>query len=118
MEEKGMQPESYNYTRAIKRIEQCGDNIEQKKETLRAMLQCGYDCYDCGIGMEYDALKYFEFVLEQTTVSDDGLVFFKEVLEKIARDAYKGNSSLSSCESDYIWEKSAMVRMKYKTLFE
>ncbi|MBE6285307.1 MAG: hypothetical protein E7093_02515 [Bacteroidales bacterium] len=118
MEEKGMQPESYNYTRAIKRIEQCGDNIEQKKECLRAMLQCGRDCYDYGIGMEYDALKYFEFVLEQTTLSGDDFLLFREGLEEIARDAYKGNSSLSSCESDYIWEKSAMVRMKYKTLFE
>ena len=113
-----MQPESYNYTRAIKRIEQCGDNIEQKKECLRAMLQCGRDCYDYGIGMEYDALKYFEFVLEQTTLSGDDFLLFREGLEEIARDAYDGNSSLSSCESDYIWEKSAMVRMKYRTLFE
>ena len=68
--------------------------------------------------MEYDALKYFEFVLEQTTLSGDDFLLFREGLEEIARDAYKGNSSLSSCESDYIWEKSAMVRMKYKTLFE
>lgn len=113
-----MQPESYNYTRAIKRIEQCGENLEQKKAALRAMLQCGRDCYDYGIGMEYDALKYFEFVLEQTTLSGDDFLLFREGLEEIARDAYDGNSSLSSCESDYIWEKSAMVRMKYRTLFE
>ena len=118
MKEDTLLPERYKYGNCLERIEQCGNNPDKIKNALLAILQLGRECYNRGAEFEYDALCYFEFVLEQATVVENDTLCHRPGLEDVAREAYEDNASLASCDSDYVWEKSAMVRMKYKALFE
>lgn len=108
----------YSYTECERLIAECYGNDRMIEDTLRSLIDCGMECSRNGVETEGDALGYFTFVLEYTTyvLNDEVMPVMK--FENIAAEAFKALCSLSSADSDYVWERSSTERTKYKHLFE
>lgn len=111
-------PAPYSYKVCYNAIESLNNDIDAVKRELYSLLAQGKECFDYGYECEDDALNYFKFVLEYTTYYQEELVCVKEEFADVAKEAFEYLCSLSGCESDSVWEYSAMQRAKYKHLFE
>ena len=116
--DKEQTPIAYRFRECECLIESARDNREAVTDKLYELLERGKTCFDSGIGFEYDAFRYFTHVLEYTTYSQDHEKFLKKEFHEVAREAYEYLCSLSGCDSDEVWERSATERSYYKHLFE
>ena len=108
----------YSYTECETLMAQCFGNDNMIEATLRSFIDNGMECSRNGAETESDALGFFTYVLEYTTyvLNDEVILVMK--FKDIAAEAFKALCSLSSAESDYVWERSSMTRTKYMHLFE
>ena len=116
--DKKQNPVAYRYKECEYLINSAQPNREVVIGKLYELLERGKVCFDSGISFEYDALRYFTHVLEYTTYSQNHEKFLREEYSEVAREAYEYLCSLSGCDSDEVWERSATERSYYKHLFE
>ena len=116
--DKEQKPITYRYKECKCLVDSAQGNREAVTGKLYELLERGKVCFDSGISFEYDALRYFTHVLEYTTYSQEHEKFLKEEFHEVACEAYEYLCSLSGCDSDEVWERSAMERSYYKHLFE
>ena len=118
MQNNAPEPRRYNYTECERLIAQCFGDEKMIEATLRSFIDYGLECSHHGTETEPDALGYFTYVLEYTTytVNDEVMPVMK--FADVAAEAFKALCSLSSADSDYVWERSSTTRTKYKHLFE